>query len=383
MDFSWSEEALALKDDIIKFAREALKDDVIENDKKGIFSLENWKKCADFGILGLATPKAYGGREEKVDLLLAMLAMESFGYACPDNGLAFALNAQMWTVQYPIVTFGSPEQKAKFLPNLTNGTFIGGQALTEPGHGSDVFGMKTTATKCEGGYLLNGHKTYIGLAPVADVSVVYASTNPKYGKWGISAFLVEKGSEGYSAPPAMDKMGLRTIPTGELIFDNYFVPEENLLGKEGSGFSIINHSLEYDRCTIFSSQLGAMERQLEQTIQYAKTREQFGQAIGKFQSVSNRLADMKLRIETSKLLLYKTAWLLKQGKPALLDAALLKLYLSESFVESSLDAIRIHGGNGYMTDNGVERNLRDAVGGVIYAGTSDIQRNIIAKFLGL
>lgn len=383
MDFSWSEKDLALKERIIQFARAELQDDVLANDKKGAFSFENWKKCADFGILGLATPQAYGGQEETVNVLSAILAMEAFGYACSDNGLAFALNAQMWTVQFPIVTFGTTCQKERFLPKLTSGAFIGGQALTEPDHGSDVFSMSTTATKCEGGYLLNGHKRLIGLAPVADVSVVYASTNPERGKWGISAFLVEKGGAGYTAPPAMDKMGLRTIPTGELLFENCFVPETHLLGKEGAGFGIINHSLGLDRCTIFSSQLGAMERQLETAVAFAQTRKQFGQSIGKFQSVSNRLANMKLRIETAKLLLYKTAWLINQGKSAMQEVALLKLHLSESFVESSLDAIRIHGGNGYLTDFEVERDLRDAVGGVIYAGTSDIQRNIIAQLMGL
>jgi alkylation response protein AidB-like acyl-CoA dehydrogenase len=161
------------------------------------------------------------------------------------------------------------------------------------------------------------------------------------------------------------------------------VPTENRLGKEGAGFSISNHSLEYERCSILASQLGAMERQLETAIDYAKNRQQFGQPIGKFQSVANRIADMKLRIETARLLLYKTAWLLKNGQPAMMEAALLKLYLSEGFIASSLDAIRTHGGNGYMTDFGVERDLRDAVGGVLYAGTSDIQRNIVAKLLGL
>ncbi|MEL6276925.1 MAG: acyl-CoA dehydrogenase, partial [Bacteroidota bacterium] len=275
------------------------------------------------------------------------------------------------------------QQKEKFLPKLTNGTFIGGQALTEPNHGSDVFGMKTTATKCKGGYLLNGHKWLVGLAPIADVAVVYASTNPQLGRWGISAFLVEKDREGYTATKALDKMGLRTIPTGELIFENCFVPFENLLGNEGSGFGIINYSMEYDRCTIFSSQLGAMERQLEQTIQYTQSRNQFGQPIGKFQAVSNRIADMKLRLETAKLLLYKTAWLMNQGKSTILDSSLLKLYLSESFVDSRYDAVRVHGGVGYLTNHGVERNLRDAIGGVIYAGTSDIQRNIIAQYLGI
>ncbi|MEM9163727.1 MAG: acyl-CoA dehydrogenase, partial [Cyanobacteria bacterium P01_F01_bin.4] len=203
------------------------------------------------------------------------------------------------------------------------------------------------------------------------------------GKWGLSAFLVERSSSGFSTGPSQDKMGLRTAPFGEIFLKDCFVSEANRLGPEGAGFSISHSSLEYDRCFTLASQLGAMERQLDKTINYAKSREQYGQSIGKFQSVSNRIADMKLRLETARLLLYKVAWLKDQGQSAMLEAALLKLYLSESFVDSGLDAVRIHGGNGYLTEHGVERDLRDAIGGVIYAGTSDIQRNIIARTLGL
>ncbi len=383
MDFSWDTQSLELKEKVINFVRKAFAADIIDQDKKSQFSHENWQKCADFGIQGLAATKAYGGKYEGIDILSAMLAMEGFGYGCKDNGLAFALNAQMWTVQLPILHFGTAEQKQKFLPKLVDGTWIAAHALTEKEIGSDVFSMKMTAEKSEGGYILNGQKRLVSLAPVADVALVFANAKPQFGKWGVTAFLVEKGMKGFSASLNRDKMGLRTVPIGELNFENCFVPESNRLGKEGAGFSISNHSLEYERCSILASQLGSMERQLETAIEYAKNRHQFGQAIGKFQSVSNRIANMKLRIETARLLLYKVAWLKKQDKPAMLEAALLKLHLSESFVESSLDNIRIHGGNGYMTDFGVERDLRDAVGGILYAGTSDIQRNIISKLLGL
>jgi len=243
--------------------------------------------------------------------------------------------------------------------------------------------MKMSAQRCDGGYILNGQKRLVSLAPIADVAMVFANANPKMGKWGLTAFLVEKGTKGFNASESRSKMGLRTVPIGELIFEDCFVSEENRLGGEGAGFSISNHSLEYERCSILASQLGAMERQIETTIAYAQKREQFGQKIGKFQSVSNRVAEMKLRLETSRLLLYKVAWLKKMGKPAMLEAALLKLHLSESFVASSLDAIRNHGGNAYLVDYEIERDLRDAVGGILYAGTSDIQRNIIAKMVGL
>ena len=179
------------------------------------------------------------------------------------------------------------------------------------------------------------------------------------------------------------RWGCARRPMGELVFQDCFVPEENRLGAEGSGAKIFNHSMEWERSCILASHVGAMERQLEECIAYARERQQYGQPIGKFQSVANRIADMKVRLETARLILYKVAWLKKTGKPAVMEAALAKLYLSEAFVQSSLDAIRIHGGYGYMTEFEVERDLRDAVGGTLYSGTSDIQRNIIARLLGL
>ena len=383
MDFSWSEKELTYKNKVITFVQEKLSQNAIEADKNCEFPFDDWQKCADFGIQGLASTTSYGGKEEELDILSAILAMEGFGYGCEDNGLAFALNAQMWTVQVPILQFGTTAQKQKFLTKLVSGEWIAAHALTEPEIGSDVFNMKMTATKCDGGYILNGQKRLVSLAPIADIALVFANANPKYGKWGVTAFLVEKGMKGFSASPNREKMGLRSVPWGELNFDNCFVPTENRLGKEGAGFSISNHSLEYERCAILGSQIGRMEKQLETAVDYAKNRTQFGQPIGKFQSVSNRIADMKLRIETAKLLLYKVAWLKKIGKPAMMEAAILKLYISEIFINSSLDAIRVHGGNGYLTDFGVERDLRDSVGGILYAGTSDIQRNIISQLLGL
>ncbi|MHA4844093.1 acyl-CoA dehydrogenase family protein [Flavitalea antarctica] len=383
MDFSWSEEDLNFRNEVIQFAKSELNDDIVKRDKEGIFSRDLWQKCADFGILGLATPAKFGGKLDEVDLLRSVLAMQGLGYACKDSGLVLGLNAQMWTVQMSIGLFGTDTQKQKFLPRLTSGEWLGAHALTEVESGSDVFNMKMTAEKKDGGYILNGEKCLVTLAPVADVAIVFANVNPKLGKWGVTTFLVERSLEGYEASPVRQKMGLRTVPIGEIKLTNCFVSEENRLGKEGAGFSISNHSLEYDRCCILAGGLGAMERQLEESVEFAKEHKRFGQVIGNFQSVSNRIAEMKLRIETSKLLLYKLAWLKKQNKPAMLEAAMLKLHLSESFLTSSLDAIRNRGGNAYLVDYGIERDLRDAVGGVLYAGTSDIQRNIIAKMVGL
>ena len=383
MNFSLPPEYLDFKADVIRFAKAELIGDAVVADAESRFSRADWQKCADFGIQGLSLPKKYGGRHETPDIFEAVLAMEGFGFACADNGLAFGLNAQMWTVQMPLAHFGNDAQREKYLRKMSSGEIIGAHALTEPNAGSDVFSLQMTAEKTEGGYILNGKKRFITLAPIADVILLFASTNPKHGKWGMTAFLVEKGTEGFRQKPMQEKMGLRSVPIGELELENCFLPTENRLGKEGAGFSVMNHSLEYDRCCILASQLGAMERQLETTIDFVKNRKQFGQPVGKFQSVSNRIADMKLRLETARLLLYKVAWLKQTGQPAMLEAAMLKLHLGESFVASSMDAIRSHGAKGYLTEYGIERDLRDAIGGVLYAGTSDIQRNIIARLLGI
>lgn len=382
MDFSWTDEQLTFKQSVIQFAQENLNDDMIERDYQGEFSWEHWRKCAEFGIQGLCIPEIYSG-SPSVDILTAVLVMEALGYGCADSGLALALNAQMWTVQHLLIQFGTDDQKQRFLPQLCCGEWIGVHALSEPEAGSDVYSMTTTATSCDGGYILNGCKKFVTCAPLAHLALVFATIDPSLGKWGVTAFLVEQTFPGFSASPVKNKMGLRTAPFGEILLEDCFVPVANRLGPEGAGFSFSHTSLEYDRCFNLASQLGTMERQLEKTITYSKSREQFGQAIGKFQAVSNRVADMKLRIETSRLLLYKVAWLKEQGKSAMLEAALLKLYLSECFVASGLDAVRIHGGNGYLTEYEIERDLRDAIGGVIYAGTSDIQRNIVARSLGL
>jgi alkylation response protein AidB-like acyl-CoA dehydrogenase len=215
------------------------------------------------------------------------------------------------------------------------------------------------------------------------VALVFATVDKSKGFSGITAFLVETGTPGFSVGRPLEKMGLRTSPMAELVMEDCYIPEENRLGREGAGSSIFNDSMEWERSCILGSHIGAMERQLETCIRYARERRQFNQPIGKFQSVSNRIADMKLRLETARLLLYKVAWLKKMGKPAIMEAALAKLYLSESFVQSGLDAIRTLGGYGYMAEFEVERDLRDAIGGTIYSGTSDVQRVIIARFLGL
>ncbi len=381
MDFSWSEEQIAFKSAVIKFAQNELNSGVIDRDQKGELSLENWRKCAQFGIQGLPIPEEYGGSD--ADVMTTLMAMEGLGYGCRDNGLIFAINAQMWAVELPILNFGSDEQKRKYLPGLCSGELIGAHGMTEPDSGSDAYSLRTRADKVDGGWMLNGTKMFVTNAPIADVAVVFATVDPTKGRSGITGFILEKGMPGFSISRHIDKMGLRTSPMAEIILQNCYVPEENRLGPIGAGTSIFTNSMGWERSSILGSQVGAMEHQLETCVRYARERRQFGQPIGRFQSVSNRLADMKVRLETARLLLYKVAWVKQQGKSAVMEAALAKLYLSECFVQSSLDAIRIHGGYGYMTEFEVERDLRDAVGGTIYSGTSDIQRTIISRLLGV
>jgi alkylation response protein AidB-like acyl-CoA dehydrogenase len=381
MDFSWTKEQLEFKQQVIRFAQKELNDNLIERDRDSSFLLENWKKCAQLGIQGLVIPEEYGGTG--VDLLTAVLVMEALGYGCADNGLTFALNSQMWSVQPTLLDFGSEAQKQKYLPGLCRGELIGAYGMTEPDSGSDAFSLSTLAEKRDGGYVLNGTKTLITFGPIADFVVVFATVNPDVGKWGVTVFVVDKNTPGFVVSRRMEKMGLRTAPIGEISFEDCFIPEENRMGPEGAGSSIFNSSQEWERAAILASQLGAMERQLEKSIEYANARRQFGESIGKFQSVSNRIANMKLRLETARLLTYKVAWLKSQGKPVMTDAALAKLHVSECFVESSLDAIRIRGGYGFMTEFEVERELRDAIGGTLYGGTSDIQRLVVARLLGV
>ncbi|HET6824257.1 MAG TPA: acyl-CoA dehydrogenase family protein [Anaerolineales bacterium] len=381
MDFSWTEEQLNFKKVVIEFAQKELNEGLINRDRLGELARENWKKCARMGILGMAIPEQYGG--SGTDIMTTMLVMEGLGYGCRDNGLVFAMNAQMWSVQHPILTFGTEALKQKYLPGLCSGELIGAHGMSEPDSGSDAYSLRTRAERADEGYILNGTKMFVTNAPIADVAVIFATINPAKKMGGVTAFLVEKGTPGFKVSRNIEKMGLRTSPMGELIFEDCVVPLENRLGPEGAGSAIFNSSMEWERSCILGSHIGAMERQLEECIRYTRERTQFGQRIGKFQSVANRVADMKVRLETARLLLYKVAWLKQMGKPAVMEAALAKLYLSESFVQSSLDAIRTYGGYGYMTELEVERDLRDAVGGTLYSGTSDIQRMIIARWLGL
>lgn len=381
MDFSLSREQLELRDSVIRFARRELTDDVLQRDAQGEFSPVFWRKCAKFGIQGLPIPEEYGGSGS--DALTTIVALEALGYACKDNGLLFSLNAQMWSCEIPILKFGREDQKRRYLPGLSGGSLIGIQAMSEPGSGSDAFSLRTLAEKKGNRYVLNGSKTFITNAPVADVFVVFARTDPARGFAGVSAFVIERGTPGLSVSGAMHKMGLRTSPMGEVVLQDCEVAAESMLGSAGAGLAIFNHSMDWERGCILACAVGTMERQLERCIRYAKERTQFGQPIGKFQAVSHRIVEMKVRLETARLLVYKFGWLKANGKHTVVESAMAKLYLSECFLRSSLDALQIFGGYGFMTEYEVEREVRDAVGSRLYSGTSDIQRNIIAGGLGL
>jgi alkylation response protein AidB-like acyl-CoA dehydrogenase len=312
------------------------------------------------------------------------IALEALGSVCEDNGLLFSLNAQMWSAEIPLIRFGTEAQKRRYLPSLCDGSMIGVQGVTEPGTGSDALAMTTHADRDGSGYLLNGTKTFITNAPVADVFVVFAVTDPASGFAGLSAFLVDREMQGLTVGMPFRKMGLRTSPMSELSFVDCHIPEGSRLGPEGAGMAIFNGSMEWERIFILATAVGTMQRQLERCIGYARERRQFGLPIAAFQAVSHKIVDMKVRCDTARLLLYHTAWLKGRKRSITLESAMTKLYLSESFVASSMDALQVHGAYGYMEESGLERDVRDALGSRIYSGTSQIQRNLIAqRILGM
>jgi alkylation response protein AidB-like acyl-CoA dehydrogenase len=381
MDFSWTEEQLQLRAAVIEFARQTLNDDFEAREKDGHFSRDLWTECARFGIQGMPIPEEYGGGAQ--DVLTTMMVMEALGYACLDQGLLFSLHAQMWAIETPLVRFGSDEQRKRYLPRLCDGSLIGAHAMSEPDSGSDAFALSTRAERRGDRYVLNGSKTFVTNAPAADLFLVFATVDRKKGMWGITAFLIDKGTRGLSVGNKFQKLGLTTSPTSEVFLEDCEVPAENVLGKVGQGATIFNHSMAWERSCILGSTVGAMERELEICVEHAKTRKQFGKPIGNHQLVAGKLADMKLRLEACRLLLYRAAWAHGRGEPNALEGAMAKLLISEASVQSSLDAIQIHGGYGYTREYQVERHLRDNVGSRLYSGTSEIQRLIVARHLGL
>jgi alkylation response protein AidB-like acyl-CoA dehydrogenase len=312
-----------------------------------------------------------------------LAVMEGLGRGARDQGLLFSLNAHLWTNSIPILRYGSTEQRKRYLPGLCDGTLVGANAASEPDSGSDVFSMRTRAMRDGSGYVLSGTKMFVTNAPVADLFVAYATVKPELGPMGITAFIVERDTPGLVISRELDKLGLRTSPMAEVVFEDCRVPAEQRLGREGRGVEVFECSMEWERGCILASCLGVMHRQLQACVEHARTRKQFGKPIGKYQSVANRLVDMRVRLDTSRPLVYRIGALKDAGRDATTEAAIAKLHVSESFVKSCLDAIQVFGGYGYMTETGLERDLRDSVGSTLYSGTSEIQRNIIARGLGL
>jgi alkylation response protein AidB-like acyl-CoA dehydrogenase len=380
MDFSWSAEQLSLKNAAARFAQDELNDGLDEREARGELNRAGWCKCAEFGVLGLPLPPPYGSGR---DMLTIVAALEGLGYGCRDNGLLFALGAQLWSVQMPILSFGSPAQHDRYLGRLANGEIVGAHSVSEPGNGSDVFGMRTVARRDGDDYVLNGAKTYVSSAPVADLFLVLATVDRAKGAGGITAFLVERGTPGLSVPRHLEKMGLRTSPMGEVVFDQCRVPADQLLGQEGAGMNVFNTAMDWERAFLLTPYLGSMQRQLEWCVQRARVRDSRGKVVEKDEAVATTVVEMYLRLEAARLLTYRAAWLRTVGRRFTREPSEVKLLVSDAFVHNSDDALQIHGDAGYLEAAAIERDWRDARASKIYSGTTEIQKMIIGRWLGV
>ena len=378
MDFRWTPSQAEIYESALRFARKQLAGPVPPPHQ---FDRASWKACGEFGILGLCVDPQHGGMG--LDSLTTAHVLEAVGRGAEEMGLVFAASAHLFACTVPVAEHGSAELRDRFLPKLARGELIAGNAATEAQAGSDIFAMKATAVRDGDDYVLQGEKSYVTNGPVADVFLAYAATDPGSGYFGLSAFLVERDRPGIVVGAPFDKIGLGGALTSTVYFDDCRVPVQNRLAEEGQGALIFDHSMAWERSCLFAAYLGLMERQLERTIDYVKQRKQFKRRLSQNQGVAFRIADMKLRLEAARLLLYRACWMRDQGERANLDVSLAKLAVSEAVVQSGLDAIQLHGGNGVMEEYGVERMLRDAIPCRIFSGTSEMQRSIIAQELGL
>ena len=380
MDFTLTEEQLMFREQVLKFAKKEIAPRVQEHDLNAEFDWESWKKLGEFGILGLHFPEELGG--SGADVMTSVMAAEALGEAGVDGGLTLSYGAHTYLCTDTIFRHGTEEQKQKYVPKLASGEWVGCMGLTEPGAGSDAASLRTRAEKRGDKWVLNGSKIFITNGAIAQVAVIYAKTNPEAGHAGISAFIVEKGTPGFSVSRNLHKMGCKTSPTSELVFDNCEIPAENLLGEEGGGFMMSMQTVEWDRSTLLAPFLGGVQYIMEKSARYAQQREQFGRPISEFQAIKRKLANMKIFLEAARGLVYRIAWCKDQGRPLNhLEAAVAKLFLGDWSLPVSNDAVTLHGGYGYCHEYDVERTLRDSRLAPIGGGTSEIQRVLISRLM--
>ncbi|HVK24122.1 MAG TPA: acyl-CoA dehydrogenase family protein [Actinokineospora sp.] len=376
----WTEEQRDLRAGIDQWSA-ALSADHVELDAAGEFPWHKWKMVRESGITGLPFDEEHGGLGQ--DLLTTLYVLEGLGRGCRDGGLSFSLSTHMVSAGVPLQRFGSAALKSAHLPRIASGDAIGAHAITESDGGSDALRMRTKATRDGDDFVLDGSKTFVSNGPVAGLFVIYARTHPNGGPLGITAFLVERDTPGLHVGNSIAKMGLRTSPLCELFLDGCRIPATNVIGKPGTGFLVLDYVMKWEILCSFAITLGEMRHRLDKCVDYAREREQFGKPIGAYQAVSHKIADMKIGVETTAKWLYDTASKFAAGENITTDLAITKLIASEQNVASALAAVQIHGGNGYMAEYGVEKDLRNAVAGTIYSGTSEIQRNRIAAMLGV
>jgi hypothetical protein len=370
MDFTITQEQKELYNETVAFARQHLNDERYLDE----FSYDMWRKTAEFGLFGISAPKEYGGMEESY--LTSALVIEALGYGCINNGFVFAVNNHIWVGLNLIQQYGSDVLKSKYLSSMVDGSLIGAIAITEADAGSDAHAMKANVREVDDGYILNGNKMFISNGTIADIFIVFAKMELN-GRQAITAFVVEKKFDGVTVGKDIEKMGLNSCPMAELTFSDCFIPKENVLGKPGNGDIIMKGALEWERCYEFACHVGAMERVMNHCIEYANQREQFGKDLTAYQAVTHKIADMKMKIELARLMLYKIAWLKDQNKKAYLETSIFKLFVSESYIQTCKDAMQIFGAYGYTREYGLEREMRDALACSIYSGTNEMQRNTI------
>lgn len=374
MIFKLSEEQEMIRKTVRDFAESEVAPKAAEMDEKEDYDWSLWDQMADMGLTGIPFPEEYGGAG--MDNLSYAIAVEELARVCGSTSVLISAHTSLCA--WPIYHFGTEEQKQKYLTPLAEGKTIGAMGLTEPSAGSDAGALKLTAKLDGDDYILNGTKIFITNAGKADTYVIIASTDRSKGHKGTAAFIVEKGSPGFTFGKKEHKMGIRASYTYELVFENCRVPKENMLGQDGMGFKIVMATLDGGRIGIASQALGLAQGAFDQAVEYSKQREQFGKPISANQGLQWMLADMATRIEAARLLIYQAAYLKDNGLPYSKQSAMAKLYASETAMWVTTKAVQIHGGYGYSREYPVERMMRDAKITEIYEGTSEVQRIVIA-----